>query len=405
MSSTTDTDTTTKLLKKKKKNNNNNNDGVFINYCSLTQETMKLMCIDEKVRQSTFQPLSEIFQETSNTKKIVTQQLQEMTIIEEMIAIIVLLFGPPNGIFSIPIVTILIGKYCFHLTIVQSFYYLFIYLLLPLFILPQPYIPSTLTCYVSTCIIKYFSFRFISYDIPSISTTTSDKQKQVPRRPQILVAPPHGVFPYGNILALLIWPSIFGINFYGLAANAALRVPIFKQLLKSIGVIDASRQSALHALQRYPNTIGISTGGVAEVFETNSTDECILLKERIGLIKLAIRTGADIVPCYLFGNTHLLNCWSGEGFANGRTILERISRKIGFALILFYGRYYLPLPYRIPILGIRGESIQTHHYNMPTEPTTQQINTIQNQLINDMQKLFDNNKTYYGWDSSQLVIK
>jgi hypothetical protein len=78
----------------------------------------------------------------------------------------------------------------------------------------------------------------------------------------------------------------------------ALRVPIFKQILGSIGVVDASRQTARKSLENYPYTIGISTGGVAEVFETNGDDECIILKERIGLIKLAIRTGADLVPCY-----------------------------------------------------------------------------------------------------------
>jgi hypothetical protein len=49
-------------------------------------------------------------------------------------------------------------------------------------------------------------------------------------------------------------------------------------------------------------TLGISTGGVAEVFETNcpSGDEVILLQERRGLIKLAFRTGAELVPWFVF---------------------------------------------------------------------------------------------------------
>ena len=48
-------------------------------------------------------------------------------------------------------------------------------------------------------------------------------------------------------------------------------------------------------------TLGISTGGVAEVFETNcpSGDEVILLQERRGLIKLAFRTGAELVPWFV----------------------------------------------------------------------------------------------------------
>jgi hypothetical protein len=91
-----------------------------------------------------------------------------------------------------------------------------------------------------------------------------------------------------------------------------LRPPIFKQIWQSIGVIDASQHVAREALEK-GESLGISTGGVAEVFETDEDDECIVLKEQIGLTKLAIRTGADLVPCYLFGNTKLLSCWGGLG--------------------------------------------------------------------------------------------
>ncbi len=75
-------------------------------------------------------------------------------------------------------------------------------------------------------------------------------------------------------------------------------------------------------------TIGISTGGVAEVFETNSAtgDEVIVLKNRKGIIKLAFRTGASLVPCYLFGNTHLLSLYTG-GSLHG--FFKNLSRRLG----------------------------------------------------------------------------
>jgi len=157
-----------------------------------------------------------------------------------------------------------------------------------------------------------------------------------------------------------------------LAASAALAIPGFRQVLGSLGVVDASRSTARKALESFPYTIGISTGGVAEVFETNVGDECILLKERVGLVKLAIRTGADLVPCYLFGNTKLLHCWSGEGLPGGRKFLEKVSRKLGFALIFFYGRWGLPIPFRVPILGVKGKPIPTAHLQCE-EPTQAQI--------------------------------
>lgn len=77
------------------------------------------------------------------------------------------------------------------------------------------------------------------------------------------------------------------------------------------------------------HTIGISTGGVAEVFETNSAtgDEVIVLQNRKGIVKLAFSTGASLVPCYLFGNTHLLSLWTGGSVGHG--FLKDLSRKLG----------------------------------------------------------------------------
>lgn len=204
---------------------------------------------------------------------------------------------------------------------------------------------------------------------------------------------------------MLVWPMLMGHHFLGLAANSALRPPIFKQILRSIGVIDASRSSARKALENYPYTIGISTGGVAEVFETNHEHECILLKERVGLIKLAIRTGADLVPCYLFGNTEIMSCWAGEGIPGGRAALERFSRKVaGFALVLIFGRFGLPIPRRIPILGIKGKPIVTAHLKCE-EPTKEQIQVIQDQLIKEMHELFERYKGLYGWEDRDLIIR
>jgi hypothetical protein len=58
------------------------------------------------------------------------------------------------------------------------------------------------------------------------------------------VAPPHGVFPFGNITTMIGFPRIFGGHMLGLASSAALKAPIFRQILCSIGAIDASRESA-----------------------------------------------------------------------------------------------------------------------------------------------------------------
>jgi 1-acyl-sn-glycerol-3-phosphate acyltransferase len=318
----------------------------------------------------------------------------KMTFLEELSCVLFMALGVPNGIFTFPVLVFLIGK--FIVGNVKSTYVMAFVILLPFAIVSQDYIPSTLQSWLSIQVVRYFSFRMIFEERPVKEGTKN-------YRPRIMVAPPHGVFPYGNILAMLTYPCVCGGTFRGLAASSALRPPGFKQILRSIGIIDASRHIARKTLEN-GESLGISTGGVAEVFETNKNDECILLKQRIGLIKLAIRTGSDLVPCYLFGNTKLLSCWAGEGVPKGRDILEYISRKVGFALIFIYGRFGLPVPRRVPILAVMGKPISTYHIKCE-EPTLEQIQEIQTLLIDEMQDIFDRYKGLYGWEDKHLIIK
>lgn len=358
-------------------------EAMFFDFSSLSQQEMiRLAQGSDKDRLNSQIPFSKI------TKEQVLR-IEPLSLLQHIACIVFLAMGVPNGIFTIPALLCLIGY--FFVGSIKTTFLAFFILLIPLILLPQPFLPSALQSWLAVAVSKYFSFRFIS------------DEQLLPNRRRILVAPPHGVFPYGNILAMICWPSSFGFPFRGLAASSALRVPIFKQILRGLGVTDASRHVARKVLEG-GNSLGISTGGVAEVFETNAGDECIVLKERVGLVKLAIRTGADLVPCYLFGNTKVLSCWAGEGIPGARNVLEKISRKIGFALILIFGRWGLPIPYRVPIFGVAGKSISTKHMQCE-EPTPEQIKEIQDQLLEAMQDVFERNKKFYGWEDKKLIIK
>jgi 1-acyl-sn-glycerol-3-phosphate acyltransferase len=370
--------------------NPKNVEASFVDYCSLSMTQIHKMAHGtDKDRQEPCRKIDTI------TKEDVLKT-EPMSLWEELVTVLFLAFVVPNGVFTMPPLVFLFGK--FVVGNVGMTFAAFGMLLLPLAILPQPYKPETLQSWIAVQVCRYFSFRFVYEEQPPAVELHNEKY-----RPRIMVAPPHGVFPYGNILSMIVFPPIFGQTFRGLASSAALRPPVFKQVLRSIGVIDASREVARKALEE-KQSLGISTGGVAEVFETNEDDEVVLLKERVGLIKLAIRTGADIVPCYIFGNTKLLGCWAGEGIPKGRYLLERISRKLGFALILVHGRFLLPVPWRKPVLGVMGKGIPTHHIQCE-DPTPEQIETIQAILLEEMEALFDRYKHLYGWDDKKLIIK
>jgi hypothetical protein len=104
--------------------------------------------------------------------------------------------------------------------------------------------------------------------------------------------------------------------------------------------------------------LGVSSGGIAEIFETGGNKngervETIILKSRGGLAKLALETGAYLVPSYIFGNTLCLKVWHDPW-----GIMRAISRRLRVSIVFFTGRFGLPIPYRVPLLGVLGSPIE-----------------------------------------------
>jgi len=69
---------------------------------------------------------------------------------------------------------------------------------------------------------------------------------------------------------------------------------------------------------------------------------------------------------------------------------------------LFWGRFLLPIPYRVPIVGLMGKVIEVPKKENPTE---EEIEHYHNLLMVKMVELFDKYKAEYGWEHKQLVIR
>jgi 1-acyl-sn-glycerol-3-phosphate acyltransferase len=240
--------------------------------------------------------------------------------------------------------------------------------------------------WLSSLLLKYFSYRGLwNYYIPT-------------DRPSIIVTPPHGVFPFGSILGLLSVPRTANRYLRGIAANALLYVPIMGNLLKYIGVIDANKKVVKKALSN-GELIGVSSGGIAEIFESNAgqCQEVIILKSRHGLCKLALETGAYLIPAYVFGNNA---CFTSVYDNYG--IMKRLSRYLRISIVFFYGRFFLPIPYRVPILSCLGTPIPVVKCE---NPTNEQINELLEKLQEGVKELFDKHKAAYGYENFNLTIK
>ena len=153
-----------------------NNAVQILNVCDFTCSEMKLLANGtDDDRRNACVPISKISKD-----KILTPV--RMTLLEEFYCLLFLGLTVPLGVFSIPIILCAFGKYVFGS--IQSTFVAFGMLMVPLVILPQPYIPSMQQSYMASLIIKYFSYRFIFEELPPTKNVNDPNY-----HPRIMVAP------------------------------------------------------------------------------------------------------------------------------------------------------------------------------------------------------------------------
>ncbi|KEP61020.1 UNVERIFIED_CONTAM: mono- or diacylglycerol acyltransferase [Hammondia hammondi] len=131
------------------------------------------------------------------------------------------------------------------------------------------------------------------------------------------------------------------------------------------------------------------------MYAINSSTERLHLNERKGLLKLALETGADIVPIYCFGNTDTFK------LTKGCRSLQPIARLFRTALLLFYGRFGLPVSFEVPLLYVIGKALR---FPKIRHPSTQDIEAAQKQYLAAVHRIFNTYKGLYGWQHKSLEI-
>jgi hypothetical protein len=75
----------------------------------------------------------------------------------------------------------------------------------------------------------------------------------------------------------------------------------------------------------------------------NPRDVVLYLKNRKGFIKLALETGSPIVPVFCFNLDGSFGYWVPRG-----RMIEKLSRSLGFAPLVYWGRWFIPFGIPIP---------------------------------------------------------
>jgi hypothetical protein len=172
--------------------------------------------------------------------------------------------------------------------------------------------------------------------------------------------------------------------------------------------------------KRICKNLYILPGGVAEIFLSKPGSHDIIFQNRKGFVKLSVETGAELVPCYVFGGTDFF-----QNLATNDSILSKLSRKFRMGLTIFWGQYGLPIPYAPKVTMVIGKPIpvpkkleaaktsntteietnKSSTKDMKSDPILQAtINELHSQFLVEIDALFNRYKSLAGYPEAELHV-
>lgn len=243
--------------------------------------------------------------------------------------------------------------------------------------------PAFRTHFVNRLIARYYSYR-------TIIEAPLDAYDGVP---SIYAMGPHGVFGIGPTFQAMINGLMNGEDFHMLAAPVVFSFPIYGMLLKMLGLQSVERNSFVGLLRR-GHSVGVIPGGIAEMFALRADEETMMIASRKGFVKIALETGAQIVPSYCFGNSRTFTAGSAPWLAS-------LSRMLRTSIIIFWGRFGLPIPHRVPLLTVLGRPIIVPKVD---NPSPELVHEYHERYLREVRRLYDTYKNTYNWQQRKLTF-
>ncbi|CAK6450466.1 unnamed protein product [Pipistrellus nathusii] len=235
-----------------------------------------------------------------------------------------------------------------------------------------------------------------------------------PKHNYIIVNHPHGIVSYGVFINFATEATDVARIFPGITPSVATLewifwIPIVREYVMSLGVCPVSELAVKYLLSQKGsgNAVVIVVGGAAEALLCRPGVSTIFLKHRKGFVKLALKTGAHLVPSYSFGENEVYN---QETFPEGtwlrffqKGFQDTFKKILGLNFCTFHGRGLTQeswgfLPFNRPITTVVGEPLPIPMIKSPDKKTVDKYHTL---YINAVRKLFDQHKVQYGLPETQ----
>ena len=223
---------------------------------------------------------------------------------------------------------------------------------------------------------------------------------------------PHGVQSAGAFI-MASKASGFDELFPGLRVavqtlSVNFKVPVFRENCLMLGMGDASKECLMRALssKRPGGCAVLVTGGARESMLAHPYTSKVVLKDRAGFVKVAIRAGASLVPVWGFGENNLY-----ENIAIGHPWIQkwqrRIQRVLTFAPLMVQGRGVFSyssglVPHRRPISVVVGAPIDVGPAD--PNPAPERVREIHALYKKAILELFEKYRDIYDPKAKDIVM-
>mmetsp|Transcript_41078 Transcript_41078/g.46676 ORF Transcript_41078/g.46676 Transcript_41078/m.46676 type:complete len:418 (-) Transcript_41078:278-1531(-) len=243
---------------------------------------------------------------------------------------------------------------------------------------------------------------------------------------------PHGVIPMHGYL----WAAFCDQNFphrygFGALTDIALRLPLLRQVMSWLSSAAATKKIIKQRMLEGGQNLWILPGGVSEIFLA-CPNQNVIKAPRRGLIKLALQTGAVLIPTYVFGVNEFYHQLATYGNENENSTKQHndnptniigkiqrcISRKLKGGFTFFWGQYGTTLPFESKCTMVLGDPIQPVPGTLGQEwaagkktcqripePTEKQIDELWNRYTKALICLFEQYKVQAGYPDATLVLE
>ncbi|XP_065644154.1 2-acylglycerol O-acyltransferase 2-A [Hydra vulgaris] len=227
-----------------------------------------------------------------------------------------------------------------------------------------------------------------------------------PSHNYILGYHPHGIITAGAFGNFATNGNNFSELYPGikprlLTLKLMLQFPFVREIYLGLGLCDVSKESIDYICggsMGSGNAVVVIVGGAAESLDARPGSCTLTLKSRKGFIRMALLTGAQLVPVYSFGENDLYKQVSNSHGSILRKIQERFRRWITFAPVVFYGRGIFQynfgiLPFRRKITTVVGAPIRVFKNVNPQQADVDALHAL---YVERLKELFERYKKMYS---------